>query len=103
MPVVSGKTISLGLLESSQIYSVHLLLSQIMFEIFSSQASLLGFGMPGIPEMLIIMAIFLLLFGGAKLPALMRNMGRSVNEFKTGIKEAPADRAIDNESEEEGV
>jgi len=73
-----------------------------MVEIFSSQAPL-GFGMPGIPEMLIIMAIFLLLFGGAKLPALMRNMGRSVNEFKTGIKEAPADRGIEDDSEEESV
>ena len=77
-----------------------------MVEILSSQtslASLLGFGMPGIPEMLIIMAIFLLLFGGAKLPALMRNMGRSVNEFKTAIKEAPADRAIEDDTEEQGA
>lgn len=74
-----------------------------MFEILTSQTSLLAIGMPGIPEMLIIMAIFLLLFGGAKLPALMRNMGRSVNEFKTGIKESPADRAIEDDSEDEGV
>ena len=53
--------------------------------------------------MLIIMAIFLLMFGGAKLPALMRNMGRSVNEFKTGIKEAPADRNIEDDSSDEGA
>ncbi len=64
-----------------------------------TQSSLLGIGMPGIPELLIIMAIFLLLFGGAKLPALMRNMGRSVNEFKTGIKEAPLDNNIDDSSD----
>ncbi len=43
----------------------------------------------GTPEMLIMAAVLLLLFGGAKLPALMRNMGRSVNEFKAGIKETP--------------
>lgn len=73
-----------------------------MVEILSSH-SLLAIGMPGIPEMLIIMAIFLLLFGGAKLPALMRNMGRSVNEFKTGIKEAPADRGIEDDSDDESI
>ncbi len=43
----------------------------------------------GTPELLICAAIFLLLFGGARLPGLMRNMGRSINEFKTGIKEKP--------------
>jgi len=67
-----------------------------MTENLLPQIALLGIGMPGIPELLIIMAIFLLLFGGAKLPALMRNMGRSVNEFKTGIKEAPLDNKIDD-------
>ncbi|MDE0936873.1 MAG: Sec-independent protein translocase subunit TatA/TatB [Pirellulales bacterium] len=59
----------------------------------------LAFGMPGIPELLIIMAILLLLFGGAKLPGLMRNLGRSVNEFKTGIKEAPAESVIEDDSD----
>ncbi len=63
------------------------------------QSLFLAFGMPGIPELLIIMAILLLLFGGAKLPGLMRNLGRSVNEFKTGIKEAPADSAIEDDSD----
>lgn len=71
-----------------------------MFENFMTQSSLLGIGMPGIPELLIIMAIFLLLFGGAKLPALMRNMGRSVNEFKTGIKEAPSDGKIEEDMDD---
>ncbi len=78
-----------------------------MVEFLSSQAfshtSLLGIGMPGTTELLIIGAVFLLMFGGAKLPALMRNMGRSVNEFKTGIKETPADRSIENESSDESI
>ena len=47
-------------------------------------------------ELLIVAAVFLLLFGGAKLPSLMRNMGRSVNEFKTGMSEQPVPRKIDN-------
>jgi sec-independent protein translocase protein TatA len=50
--------------------------------------SLLGIGMPGLPEMLVILFVVLLLFGGAKLPSLMRNMGRSANEFKRGMKDA---------------
>ena len=57
------------------------------------ESPLLGFGMPGIQELLIIAFIVLLLFGGAKLPSLMRNMGRSVTEFKKGMT---------NQDEEEG-
>lgn len=53
----------------------------------------------GVPELLIVAAVFLLLFGGAKLPGLMRNLGRSVNEFKAGIKEAPTDSAIEDGTE----
>ena len=48
-------------------------------------------------ELLIVAAVFVLLFGGAKLPSLMRNMGRSVNEFKTGMSEKPVPRNIDSE------
>ena len=60
---------------------------------------LVGFLGRGVPELLIVAAVFLLLFGGAKLPGLMRNLGRSVNEFKTGIKETPVDTNIEDSSE----
>lgn len=72
-----------------------------MFEFDFGPTSILAFGMPGIPELLIIMAIFLLLFGGAKLPSLMRNLGRSVNEFKEGIKEPPIDSIEDGSDKDE--
>jgi len=49
----------------------------------------------GIPELLIVLGVFVLLFGGAKLPGLMRNMGRSINEFKVGMEEKPVPRNID--------
>ena len=74
-----------------------------MFEFEPAQTTILAIGMPGIPELLIIMAIFLLLFGGAKLPGLMRNLGRSVNEFKEGIKEPPVDSAIEDSSDKDAV
>lgn len=37
--------------------------------------------MPGMNEMLIIMVIILLLFGGKKIPELMRGFGKGIREF----------------------
>lgn len=51
-------------------------------------AYVLGFGAPGPVELAIIAGIVLLLFGGSKLPSLMRNLGRSTNEFKRGMNES---------------
>ena len=51
----------------------------------------LAFAMPGPAELMIIMFIVLLLFGGAKLPSLMRNLGESANEFKAGMNESLTD------------
>lgn len=36
----------------------------------------------GAPEIIIILVIILLLFGGRKIPELMRGLGRGVKEFK---------------------
>lgn len=45
----------------------------------------------GMPEILIILAVVLLLFGASRIPALARSLGKSVNEFKKGIKEVETD------------
>ncbi len=42
-------------------------------------------------ELLIFMAIILLLFGSSRLPTLMRNMGKSMTEFKKGMREEASD------------
>lgn len=39
------------------------------------------FGMPGMTEMLVIAFIVLLLFGGKKLPELMKGLGKGIREF----------------------
>jgi sec-independent protein translocase protein TatA len=44
-----------------------------------------GFLDLGTPELLIILAIVLLLFGGKKLPQLSRSLGESVHELRKGI------------------
>lgn len=43
------------------------------------------FGRLGLAEILIIVALVLLLFGGKKIPELMRGMGRGVKEFKDAV------------------
>lgn len=41
----------------------------------------------GTTELLIIAGVTLLLFGGKKLPEMMRGMGKGINEFKKGMHE----------------
>ena len=40
---------------------------------------------PGGWELVIILAVVLLLFGGAKIPQLAKNLGRAQKEFKDGL------------------
>jgi sec-independent protein translocase protein TatA len=47
----------------------------------------LQFGLPGGPELLIILFIAVLLFGANKLPALARSSGQAMGEFKRGRQE----------------
>ena len=41
----------------------------------------------GAPELIIVLLIILLVFGGTKLPKLARSLGRAQSEFKQGINE----------------
>lgn len=44
-------------------------------------------GMPSMPELLIVLAIVVLLFGAKKIPDLAKGMGRGIKDFKKAIKE----------------
>ena len=48
-------------------------------------------GSLGTGELVIILVIVLLIFGGAKLPKLARSLGQAQKEFKTGLTESDAD------------
>ncbi len=65
-------------------------------------------GLPGGPEMIIILAIVVLLFGANKLPSLARSSGEAIGEFKKGREDienelreaAGTDSITDEESSE---
>lgn len=50
-------------------------------------AKLLFFGNLGSSEIIIIALVILLLFGGKKIPELMRGLGKGVSQFKKGMNE----------------
>ena len=45
----------------------------------------------GATELLIVLLVILVLFGGAKLPKLARSLGQAQNEFKKGQREPVLD------------
>jgi sec-independent protein translocase protein TatA len=55
-------------------------------------------GIVGPYQILIIAAVLLLLFGGKKIPELMKGLGSGIKEFKDATKEE--DKKIDNKESE---
>ena len=43
-------------------------------------------GRIGMPEILVVLVVVFLLFGGKKIPELMKGLGSGVNEFKKASK-----------------
>lgn len=71
---------------------------------FTDMRNLLLFGSFGAGEVVVIALIVLLLFGGKKIPELMKGIGKGVKSFKDGVKgiedEINADVTADNKKEE---
>lgn len=53
------------------------------------------FGMPGVPQIILIAVVILLLFGGRKIPELMRGLGRGIREFRNASND-DSDKKIDD-------
>jgi sec-independent protein translocase protein TatA len=53
----------------------------------------------GPPELLIVLVLFVLLFGAKKLPDLGSSVGKSIKNFKKGLNEGAADEEQDGEDQ----
>ena len=62
--------------------------------------TMLIFGLGG-QEVLLIALVVLLLFGGAKIPELMRGLGKGVKSFKDGMKDVDETIKGDEEKKNE--
>ncbi len=59
--------------------------------------------MPSGPELWIILAVVVLIFGGSKLPKLARSLGQAQGEFKKGADESAdsaAAKAVDAKADD---
>ena len=58
-------------------------------------------GVVGVPQIILIVVIVLLLFGGKKIPELMKGIGNGIKEFKNAAKdEQPANSKKEEETKE---
>ncbi len=56
-------------------------------------------GLPGGAEILIILVVLLLLFGGRKIPELMKGIGQGMKEFKKATKNEDDDKSKSGDKE----
>jgi sec-independent protein translocase protein TatA len=50
------------------------------------------------PELIIVLVIVLLVFGGSQLPKLARSLGQAQKEFKKGLGEGTRDEEVDKKT-----
>jgi sec-independent protein translocase protein TatA len=59
---------------------------------------------PGLPELLLILVVIVLLFGGKKIPEVMRGLGQGIKEFKKASRDDdhPSSSVTKNDEKEKG-
>ncbi len=57
-------------------------------------------GIPGYGQIILVVIAILLLFGGKKIPELMRGLGQGMKEFKNATKEEKKEEEIDSTKDE---
>lgn len=55
----------------------------------------------GMPELIVILVILLLIFGATKLPEIGKSFGKTISEFKKGMREISADKEDKEDKKEE--
>jgi sec-independent protein translocase protein TatA len=51
----------------------------------------------GMPELLVILGVAVLLFGGKKIPELAKGLGEGIRNFKSALKNEPEKPAVEVE------
>jgi sec-independent protein translocase protein TatA len=54
----------------------------------------------GATELIIVLVILLILFGGSRLPSLAKGLGESIRSFKQGVSEEPEEKKDNSKAEE---
>jgi len=57
--------------------------------------------MPSMPELLIILAIVVLLFGAKKIPELAKGIGTGIKDFKKAVKEDEEPKQVNSSETKE--
>lgn len=52
-------------------------------------------------EILVVIFAILLLFGGRKIPELMKGLGKGIKEFKSGMKDEDDDKSTSSNNHDE--
>jgi sec-independent protein translocase protein TatA len=81
---------------SIQFVSLHSYLTQVLTIKIKKMNQLLLLGPLGTGEIIIICVVILLIFGGKKIPELMKGIGRGVKNFREGVKGIEDDIKLDD-------
>lgn len=55
----------------------------------------------GAPEVMIVLGVLVLLFGGSQVPKLARSLGSAKNEFEKGQRDTAERKSLERQAEEE--